>query len=155
VLGLCKGGWNASPGCPRHGADHPCCGAMGNLYRFVEPVVLFLLGQKGCSYGYERASELRGYTLTDAEIEVAALDRALRQLEHNECVESEWEVGRGGPARWLSRLTPRGREHLDEWITVLDHMAESMRRLVIAARPREQDAEGLARAAAFGTAAQE
>ena len=46
---------------------------MGNLYRFVEPVVLFLLKTKGQSYGYDLASELKKHALTDAEIEVAAL----------------------------------------------------------------------------------
>jgi PadR family transcriptional regulator, regulatory protein PadR len=133
--------------CPRHGADHPCSCAMGNLYRFVEPVVLYLLRQKGHSYGYELATELRGYSLTDAAIEVAALYRTLRQLERNECVVSEWDVDHGGPARRLYRLTPRGQEHLDEWITVLDHMAESMRRLVSAARLPERNPDALAPAA--------
>jgi PadR family transcriptional regulator, regulatory protein PadR len=120
--------------CPRHGNDHPCSCAMGNLYRFVEPVLLFLLKEKGRSYGYELASALREYALTDAEIEVAALYRTLRQLEANECVTSEWDVTHGGPARRVYRLTPRGEEHLDEWVTVLDHMSKSMSRLVRAVR---------------------
>ncbi len=116
---------------------------MGNLYRFVEPVVLYLLRKKGRSYGYELATELSAYTLTDAEIEVAALYRTLRQLERSECVESEWDVDHGGPARRLYRLTPRGHEHLNEWITVLDHMAEAMHRLVRAARVPERSADAL------------
>ena len=53
--------------CPRYGNGHPCTCAMGNLYRFVEPVLLFLLKSKGHSYGYEPANELRAYALTDAE----------------------------------------------------------------------------------------
>ena len=64
--------------CPRHGQEHPCTCAMGNLYRFVEPVLLFLLRKKGQSYGYELAKDLREYALTDAEVEVAALYRTLR-----------------------------------------------------------------------------
>ena len=32
--------------CQRHGNENPCTCAMGNLYRFVEPVLLFLLKQK-------------------------------------------------------------------------------------------------------------
>ena len=46
---------------------------MGNLYRFVEPVLLYLLKKKGRSYGYELAVELREHALTDASIEAAAL----------------------------------------------------------------------------------
>lgn len=116
--------------CPRHGNDHPCTCAMGNLYRFVEPVLLFLLKKKGRSYGYELASDVRKHALTDAEIEVSALYRTLRQLEQNDCVISEWDVEGSGPARRLYALTPRGEQHLEEWVTVLEHMSNSMTRFV-------------------------
>ena len=107
---------------------------MGNLYRFVEPVLLFLLHRKGRSHGYELAADLRKYALTDAEIEVSALYRTLRQLERNDCVTSEWDVEGGGPARRRYALTSRGQEHLEEWMTVLDHISKSMARLVKEAR---------------------
>ena len=103
---------------------------MGNLYRFVEPVLLFLLRKRGRAYGYELAGELRRYALTDAEIEVAALYRTLRQLEGNDCVTSEWDVDGSGPARRLYTLTPRGEQHFEEWISVLDHLSQSMTRFV-------------------------
>ena len=125
--------------CPRHGIGHPCTCAMGNLYRFVEPVLLFLLKRKGRSYGYELANDLRGYALTDAEIEVAALYRTLRQLEVNGCVTSEWDVQGSGPARRVYVLTARGEEHLQEWVTVLEHMSSSMKRFT-----REAHAAGVA-----------
>ena len=112
---------------------------MGNLYRFVEPVLLFLLDRKGTSYGYELAGELREYALTDAEVEVAALYKTLRQLEKNHCVTSEWEVEGSGPARRVYTLTPRGKQHLGEWVVVLDHMSKAMARFVrnVQAGPRE------------------
>jgi len=116
--------------CPRHGADYPCTCAMGNLYRFVEPVLLFLLKRKGRSYGYELANELREYALTDAEIEVAALYRTLRQLEQNDCVTSHWDTQVSGPARRIYTLTPRGEQHLGEWVTVLKNLSRSMTRFV-------------------------
>jgi poly-beta-hydroxybutyrate-responsive repressor len=103
---------------------------MGNLYRFVEPVLLFLLKKKGRSYGYELANELQQYSFTDAEIEAAALYRTLRQLEQNGCLTSEWDVEGNGPARRVYALTPWGEQHLGEWITVLDHMSGSMARFV-------------------------
>jgi len=107
---------------------------MGNLYRFVEPVVLFLLKQKGRSYGYELSGELAAHALTDADIEAAALYRTLRQLEKNGFVHSEWDSGHSGPARRLYMLTELGELHLVEWITVLDHMSKSMARFVADAR---------------------
>jgi PadR family transcriptional regulator, regulatory protein PadR len=116
--------------CPRHAGQHPCTCAMGNLYRFVEPVLLYLLQRKGRAYGYELASEVRAHAFTDAEIEVAALYRTLRQLEQNDCVISEWDVKGNGPARRVYKLTSRGEEHLGEWLTVLRHMSSAMGRFV-------------------------
>ncbi len=120
--------------CPRHGGQHPCTCAMGNLYRFVEPVLLYLLKRKGRSYGYELASDLRAHAFTDAEIEVAALYRTLRQLEQNGCLTSEWDVKRSGPARRVYVLTPRGEQHLGEWVTVLRQMSGAMARFVKSAQ---------------------
>ena len=116
--------------CFRHPKDYPCTCAMGNLYRFVEPVLLYLLKRKGQSYGYQLAGELAEFALTDAEIEAAALYRSLRQLEKNGFVRSEWDSGHGGPARRLYMVTELGEVHLEEWITVLDHMSKSMERFV-------------------------
>ena len=45
--------------CERHGREHPCTCAMGNVYRFVEPVVLLLLKRKHRSYGYELSARCR------------------------------------------------------------------------------------------------
>jgi PadR family transcriptional regulator PadR len=103
---------------------------MGNLYRFVEPVVLLLLKQKGRSYGYDLSAEVQKHALTDAAIEGAALYRTLRQLEANANVASEWDTEKGGPARRVYRLTAKGRQHLQEWATVLEHVSMSMSRFV-------------------------
>ncbi|HVN03528.1 MAG TPA: helix-turn-helix transcriptional regulator [Bryobacteraceae bacterium] len=103
---------------------------MGNLYRFVEPVVLLLLKKKGRSYGYDLSTDLQEHALTDAEIERAALYRTLRQLEMNGNVKSEWETDKSGPARRVYRLTARGEQHLEEWAAVLEHVSKSMARFV-------------------------
>lgn len=127
--------------CFRHPKDYPCTCAMGNLYRFVEPVLLFLLKRKGHSYGYELSGELAEYALTDAEVEAASLYRTLRQLEKNGFVRSEWDSGHSGPARRLYILTELGERHLEEWLTVLDHMSKSMERFVSHARRECSDVE--------------
>jgi PadR family transcriptional regulator len=116
--------------CRRHGRDYPCTCAMGNLYRFVEPVVLLLLKKKGRSYGYDLLMALQGNALTDAEIEGAALYRTLRQLERNGNVSSGWDLDHGGPARHVYRLTRKGERHLQEWATVLGHVSKSMGRFI-------------------------
>lgn len=115
---------------------------MGNLSRFIEPVVLLLLNEKGQSYGYDLAGEMEKHALTDAEIERAALYRTLRQLEKNGNVSSSWEMQEGGPARRVYRLTPSGEEHLEEWVTVLEHLSKSMARFVKSARRSLHDRAG-------------
>jgi PadR family transcriptional regulator PadR len=107
---------------------------MGNLYRFVEPVVLLLLKRKGRSYGYDLSADLQQHALTDAEIERGALYRTLRQLERNGNVKSAWDTEKAGPARRVYRLTAKGEQHLEEWATVLDHVSKSMARFVRDAR---------------------
>ena len=112
--------------CLRHGAERPCSCAMGNLYRFVEPLLLCLLKKKGCFYGYELMGALEEHALTDTKIEHGALYRTLRRLESNGHVVSEWDNKGSGPSRRMYKLTNSGDAHLLEWEEVLDHMAKSM-----------------------------
>jgi len=116
--------------CHRHGPDIPCSCGMGNLYRFVEPVTLYLLKVRGRTHGYELAGALNDNALTDSRIEPGALYRTLRRLEENGLVVSAWDVGSGGPARRLYDLTPRGEEHLEEWMLVMERMSKSLARFV-------------------------
>ncbi|HEY8347329.1 MAG TPA: helix-turn-helix transcriptional regulator [Symbiobacteriaceae bacterium] len=116
--------------CRRHGPGQHCTCAMGHLYRFVEPVVLYALMLKGEAHGYDLASVVQEHALTDAEIEKASLYRTLKQLEANGHVTSRWETDGSGPARRLYRLTPSGEQHLQEWVEVLEHLSHTMGQFV-------------------------
>ena len=111
--------------CCRTGVDRPCTCAMGNVSRFIEPVVLRILKEKKKSYGYQIAECLALYALTDANIEGAALYRTLRTLEANGHVVSSWETG-DGPSRRTYALTRSGEEHLGEWIDLLNALGHAM-----------------------------
>jgi DNA-binding PadR family transcriptional regulator len=116
--------------CAHHGKTRPNSCGMGNLYRFIEPVVLHLLQIKVRSCGYTLCSDLQAHALTDAEIDKAALYRTLRQLEASGNVKSAWETGNGGPARRVYHLTKKGEKHLEEWATVLEKLSKSMNHFV-------------------------
>ncbi len=120
--------------CERHGKNYPCSCGMGNLYRFVEPLVLLLLKKKGHAYGYDLCAQLQEHALTDTAIEKAALYRTLRQLEMNGNVSSEWETNNSGPARRVYKITKQGEQHLEEWAAVLEHLSKSMAHFVRDAR---------------------
>jgi PadR family transcriptional regulator PadR len=119
--------------CPRHG-EYPCTCGMGHLYRFVEPVILLLLKQKGEAHGYELAGDVAANALTDAPIETAALYRTLRTLESNGYVVSKWDVDGSGPARRVYTLSSDGAAHLNDWTAVLEQMSKSMATFVKRAR---------------------
>ncbi len=112
--------------CHRHAGKRPCSCAMGNLYRFVEPVVLFVLEHHGPAYGYELSKELAEHALTDTEIDRGALYRTLQRLETMAFVTSTWDTSGTGPARHIYSITAEGQSHLREWATVLDHLQKSM-----------------------------
>lgn len=114
--------------CPKH--NFPCTCAMGHLYRFVEPVLLLVLKEKGRSYGYDLLGSLADHAFTDGEIEKAVLYRTLRRLEHNGYIVSNWDTGAPGPARRVYSLTKDGEMHLREWAQVLSKVASSMSRFV-------------------------
>ncbi len=111
--------------CRRPGLGRPCTCTMGNVSRFIEPVVLRILRDKKGSYGYEIAESLAQYALTDATIEGAALYRTLRTLEANGYVSSSWAAG-DGPARRNYSLTPLGEEHLREWARLFETLGAAM-----------------------------
>ncbi len=112
--------------CHRHAGERPCTCAMGNLYRFVEPVVLYVLESNGPTYGYELSGKLRDHSLTDAEIDKGALYRTLQRLELTGHVTSTWDTSSPGPARHVYSITESGKKHLREWSVVLANLARSM-----------------------------
>jgi PadR family transcriptional regulator PadR len=121
--------------CRRHGQQFgPCSCSLGKLSRLVEPALLFLLGRQDTAYGYELLQQLPEVALTDSEIDVGAVYRVLHTLERADCVISHWEPGPGGPDRRVYRITPVGREHLQDWATVLERRGRQM--LEFAARSR-------------------
>lgn len=112
--------------CPRHAGSAPCTCSMGNLYRYIEPLVLLALQEQKKSYGYDLAEKIADFALTDARIERASLYRTLRVLEENGHVTSEWDVEGAGPARRVYALTEKGRLHLQEWAELLGRMGQAM-----------------------------
>ena len=99
---------------------------MGNLYRYIEPMVLLVLQQEKKSYGYDLAEKLMDSALTDARIERSSLYRTLRLLEENGHVTSSWDEEGGGPARRVYSLTEKGHGHLQEWAHLLRRMGQAM-----------------------------
>jgi len=132
--------------CHRH--DYPCSCALGNLSRFVEPVVLLILKEKRRAHGYDISAHLAQYAFTDSEIERGALYRTLHRLEKFGYVKSGWKIADGGPARRVYSLTRKGDDHLEQWATVLEKVAGAMYRFLRRVADLEEDGVKAARSTA-------
>lgn len=112
--------------CPRHGSPGCACG-MGNLFRFVEPLILLALRNQPGASGYDILASLEGHTLTGTTIDKAAVYRCLGVLEKNGMTRAEWTESVRGAGRKSYRLTARGTEHLAEWADLLEGLAGGLR----------------------------
>ena len=118
-----------SPCCRQTHPKNCSCGML-SLYRFVEPLVLYLLKKNKQAYGYDLLPQIQKHTLTEAPIDGPCLYRTLRLLEKNGHVTSIWDTTHLGPARHQYSLTPSGEQHLQEWREVLSRLQGSIVRFV-------------------------
>lgn len=119
--------------CPKHGGTACACG-MGNLFRFVEPLLLLEIAKVPGASGYDMLQSLAGHTLTGTTIDKAAVYRSLAVLERNGMIRSEWTESARGAGRKSYELTPKGREHLVEWSDLLEGMSRGLAEFVLEAR---------------------
>lgn len=113
--------------CPRHGL-RPCTCEMGNVYRFIEPVVLLCLAQSGSAHGYRIAQVADQMALTANGLDSGAVYRTLRRLESKGMVLSSWETDVKGPPRRVYEMTADGLSHLRDW---LDEMEQVRQKLLV------------------------
>ena len=113
--------------CPKKQKEKCSCGML-SLYRFVEPLTLYMLEKNGPSYGYVLLNQMQGHILTDSPVDGPSLYRTLRILEKNGNLTSVWDTSHVGPARRLYSLTAKGKRHLVEWQEVLGKLGKSLQR---------------------------
>ena len=85
--------------------------------RFVEPAVLLLLRERAM-HGYELLDRVPAL-VGEERVDVGNLYRALRALEEDGVVRSEWSAELPGPAKRTYELTEPGRQLLDAWADAL------------------------------------
>ena len=101
---------------------------MGNIFRFVEPLILLDISRNPGASGYDILQRLAGHTLTGTTIDKAAVYRCLCVLEDNGMVRSEWTESVRGAGRKSYRLAGGGKEHLREWGELLGNLAGELRK---------------------------
>jgi PadR family transcriptional regulator PadR len=92
-------------------------GVRARIERFSEPVVLLLLRERA-THGYELLDPLAGMT-GEERVDMGNLYRALRALEDEGIVRSEWRDDLSGPSKRVYELTDAGSGLLDKWAGAL------------------------------------
>ncbi len=113
--------------CRKH--QGPCPEKMGNLYRFVEPIVLICLAKLRKSHGYQIAQETEQLTITHTPLDAPVIYRTLRNLEELGYVTSSWDTTNPGPAKREYSLTEPGWAQIIDWGYVLDDILSSIGKL--------------------------
>lgn len=90
---------------------------------FLQPCLLLLLRERP-DHGYDLAVRLR--PMHDGEGDAGGVYRALRALERQGLVLSEWETSDVGPARRTYHITPAGQACLEAQVLVLGHVHEAL-----------------------------
>jgi PadR family transcriptional regulator, regulatory protein PadR len=101
--------------------------------RFGEPALLRLLSE-GPTHGYELLERLPPL-IGEERVDVGNVYRALRGLEEEGLVTSEWQAALPGPAKRTYTLTEEGRAVLEQWRGSLRELRDGLTAFV-------DDAEG-------------
>ena len=92
--------------------------------RFAEPALLRLLAERP-THGYELLEQLPAL-LGEDRVDVGNLYRALRALEEEGLVVSEWQAELPGPAKRTYTLTDDGRTALEAWLGSLASLRDGL-----------------------------
>ena len=92
--------------------------------RFGEPALLRLLAD-GPTHGYELLERLPAL-IGEERVDVGNIYRALRGLEEEGLVVSEWEAALPGPAKRTYTMTDEGRAVLDRWLESLRQLRDDL-----------------------------
>jgi poly-beta-hydroxybutyrate-responsive repressor len=105
--------------------------------RFGEPALLLLLSD-GPTHGYELLERLPGL-LGEERVDVGNVYRALRGLEDEGLVVSEWRADLPGPAKRTYTLTDDGAGLLGSWLESLAALRDNLDRFDDRARAKGGD----------------
>ncbi|HBG43725.1 MAG TPA: PadR family transcriptional regulator, partial [Firmicutes bacterium] len=117
-----------------NGSKRACSCAMGNLYRFTEPIILVSLARLGTAHGYQILQEANKMAVTHAGLDVGAIYRTLHLFEEKGLVQSEWDTEGSGPAKRVYALTSDGYTHLGQWTAVLEDFMTALGKVLVYCR---------------------
>jgi PadR family transcriptional regulator PadR len=120
---------------PPRGRERRHAGRRRRVMSFLQPCLLLLL-RRGQSHGYSLLDDLVEFGFRPGQQDPSLVYRALRDMEDDGLVRSEWDPDSLGPRRRVYRITAAGEGHLRAWIADLrrtrqeiDHLIEAYERM--------------------------
>lgn len=104
-------------------------GQRRRVMSFLQPCLLLLL-RRGQAHGYSLLNDLAEFGFRPGQKDPSLVYRALRDMEEEGLVSSEWDPDSLGPQRRVYRITPDGEQHLHAWIGDLRHTQQEIDHLV-------------------------
>lgn len=80
---------------------------------------MLLLLHREASHGYSLQDELKEFGFGETPIDPSMVYRALREMEAQGLVTSDWDTEGSGPPRRVYKLTAEGDQHLAQWVADL------------------------------------
>jgi PadR family transcriptional regulator PadR len=110
-------------------------GRRRRVMSFLQPCLMLLL-RRGQAHGYSLLDDLAEFGFRPGQQDPSLVYRALRDMEDEGIVTSEWDPDSLGPQRRVYRITAAGEQHLRAWIADLrrtrqeiDHLVEAYERM--------------------------
>lgn len=120
-------------GChPKSDNDLNECAQLGkNLSRMSQPTILSILAEAGKPMHGYKIVQLAGGTpmFGGSKPDAAGIYRALKKLEEQGLVSSQWDTPDTGSAKRMFELTDKGRECLRRWVDALACYCETIQEL--------------------------
>ena len=104
--------------------EKTCECSEGRVPRHLQPFILLAL-KEGASHGYELIEKIHDFRFNQSPPDAGSTYRALRNMEKDGWVSSQWDTKGTGPAKRIYRITPQGEEILHGWAITIRKRKES------------------------------
>jgi PadR family transcriptional regulator PadR len=108
---------------------------------FLQPCLLLLL-RRGQAHGYSLLDDLAEFGFRPGQQDPSLVYRALRDMEEQRLVSSEWDPDSLGPQRRVYSITAAGEQHLRAWVADLRRTRQEIDHLIEAYERMEMRKEG-------------
>lgn len=104
-----------------HGHGQRGRGRGRRIINYLQPCLLLMLSREP-AHGYNLANGLQEFGIDPEMVDSSLVYRALREMEAEEFITSNWDDESLGPKRRVYEITTEGKNYLKEWMEDLKRL---------------------------------